>query len=66
MGISNTEVDRLIKKKFNELEEAINTTEAELMKPEDEFDKSRVTFHFARMQQLYVDLRFYIQNKGIG
>lgn len=65
MGISNTEVDRLIKKKFGELEEAINATETELMKKDEEFDKSKATFHFARMQQLYVDLRFYISSKGL-
>lgn len=65
MGISNTEVDRLIKKKFNELEEAINSVETELMKTNEEFDKAKATFHFARMQQLYVDLRFFISSKGL-
>jgi len=64
MGISNVEVDRLIKKKLNELEEAINTMEEEIMKSDEEFDKSRLSFHFARMQQLYIEARFYLSNKG--
>jgi len=65
MGISNVEVDRLIKKKFNELESAINSMEEELMKSDEDFDKSKVAFQLARLQQLYIEARFYLSNKGL-
>jgi hypothetical protein len=65
MGISNEQVDRLIKQKFVELEDAINATEKELLKNEGEFDKARSAFQFGRVQQIYLELRYYISNKGL-
>lgn len=65
MGISNEQVDKLVKEKFNELENAINATEKELLKPEKEFDKAKAAFQFGRVQQIYVELRFYVGNKGL-
>ena len=64
MSISNEQVDRLIKQKFTSLEEAINATEKELLKTDD-FDKARAAFQFGRVQQIYVELRFYVDNKGL-
>lgn len=65
MGISNEQVDKIIKEKFANLEEAINSTEKELLKTDSDFDKARTSFQFGRVQQIYVELRFYVSNKGL-
>lgn len=65
MGISNEELSKLFKEKFSELETAINSTEKELMKNENEFDKSKVTFHFGRVQQIYLELNYYARKKNL-
>lgn len=65
MSISNEQVDKLIKEKFASLEEAINATEKELLKSDNEFDKAKAAFQFGRVQQIYVELRFYVDNKGL-
>lgn len=65
MSISNGQVDKLIKEKFASLEEAINATEKELLKSDNGFDKAKAAFQFGRVQQIYVELRFYVDNKGL-
>ena len=65
MGISNEQVDVLVKQKFSELETAINASEKELMKSDAEFDKSKLAFQFGRVQQIYVELRYYVSYKGL-
>ncbi|MFW6026169.1 MAG: hypothetical protein ACOCRX_07485 [Candidatus Woesearchaeota archaeon] len=68
MGISNNEVDKIIKTKFDELESAMNATEKELLAEEEgekEFDKAKMAFHFGRVQQIYIQLRYYISKKGL-
>ena len=40
--------------------------EEELMKSDEDFDKSKVAFQLARLQQLYIEARFYLANKGLA
>lgn len=61
MSFSNAEVQKLIKAKSTEIEEAINSTEKELHS--DEFDKAKLSFKFARIQQLFVELSLFMKNQ---
>ena len=65
MGISNEELLKVFKEKFSELEAAINATEKELLKNDNEFDKAKAAFHFGRAQQIYLVLNFYAKKKGL-
>ena len=63
MGINNSELSEKVKEKFTEMENAINLTEKELLRGDGEFEKSKATFHFGRVQQIFSELYYYVQKR---
>lgn len=58
--ISQKEVDKLVKEKFIQMQDSINTIEGELLK-EDDFNKSVVAFNCGRLEELFCEIVNFIK-----
>lgn len=63
MSINNADINQLLKKKDKEITTTINFMEKSLLS--ETFDKSKVSFHFGRLEQLYLEFQSLLINKGI-
>lgn len=64
MSLSNVQIQKLIKEKNVELEEAINNIEINLL-PEEEDDKGRALFWLGRAQSIYAEFQSLLRNQKI-
>lgn len=63
--LTNEEIFALIKQKDKDITDAINKVEESLLAPEELFDKSKASFHFARLEQLYIEMKFYMAKVNV-
>ena len=62
MAYTNTETQKLLGKKIEEFEETINTLEKEIQKDGDAFDKAKISFHYGRLQERYIQINELMKN----
>ena len=62
MAFANNVVQKMIKTKVDELETAFNAAEKEILS--EDFDKARMSYKFARMQELFIELQAYMKNQS--
>lgn len=56
MPLNKGEAKDLIGKKLIEVEDSINSMEAELMNSEEDFQKHVIGFHLGRLQQQFIEI----------
>jgi len=63
MAYTNPEVQKLLGRKILEFEETINTLEKEIEKEDDKYDKAKISFHFGRLQERYIQINELMKNQ---
>lgn len=54
--LNQNQIDEIIKEKFLEMQDALNSMENELLKNDNEFNKSVVSFNCGRMMEHYCSI----------